>query len=186
MPPELSSDELRVLVAGLRNGHRDALDRAFDALRPRVFSLLVRMTKDTTLAEDLTQETFIRLARSAPNLEPGTRLDAWLVTVARNLALDHFRWTRMQRALTSDMSVGESLSQPESPFARVALSQTQRRVELALGELSDDERDLLLSVGVSGSTPSELARTLGLSAEVVRKRLSRARAKLLALLEQTA
>src|SRR5690606_20259141 len=90
MPPELSSDELRVLVAGLRAGHRDALDRAFDALRPRVFSLLVRMTKDSALAEDLTQEAFIRLARSAPNLEPDTRLDAWLVTVARNLALDHF------------------------------------------------------------------------------------------------
>ncbi|MCA9630466.1 MAG: RNA polymerase sigma factor [Myxococcales bacterium] len=180
------SDELRVLVAGLRAGRREALDRAFDVLRPRVFSLLVRMTRDTALAEDLTQETFIRLARSAPRLAPDTRLDAWLFTVARNLARDHFRWRRLHRALTSDTSVAESLTRPETPFARLATSQTGRRVELALAQLSDDERELLLSVGVSGSTPSELARTLGLSAEVVRKRLSRARARLLALLEQTA
>ncbi|MCA9641854.1 MAG: RNA polymerase sigma factor [Polyangiaceae bacterium] len=186
MPTELTSDEMRRLVAGLQSGRREALDQAFDSYRPRVFSLLVRMTKDSALAEDLTQEAFIRLARSAPKLLPDTRLDAWLMTVARNLALDHFRWRRMHRALTSDTSVGESFAKPETPFARVALSQTQRRVEQALGLLNDEERELLLSVGVSGSTPSELARTLGLSAGVVRKRLSRARARLLALLEQTA
>ncbi len=186
MLSELSTEELRALVASLRAGQREALDRAFDCFRPRVFSLLVRMTKDTALAEDLTQEAFIRLARAAPSLAPDTRLEAWLMTVSRNLALDHFRWRRMHRALTSDASVADSFAKPETPFARVATSQTQRRVEIALGQLSEDERELLLSVGVSGSTPSELARTLGLSAEVVRKRLSRARARLLSLLEQTA
>src|SRR5690606_10564456 len=150
-----------------------------------VYSLLVRLTQDRALAEDLSQETFIRLARGAPTLAPDTRLGPWLLTVARNLAMDHFRWRRMHLALTNDHSIGSAFPRPASPFASAVTSQASRHVEAALAKLKPDERELLLRVSLDGCTPNELALDLGLSAEVVRKRLSRARGRLLELLEQS-
>ncbi|MBW2465255.1 MAG: sigma-70 family RNA polymerase sigma factor, partial [Deltaproteobacteria bacterium] len=85
------SDDTR-LVAALRRGDREAFDAIYDRYRPRVFAFLGRLSGDRVLAEDLLQETFVRLARRAPDLDAATRLRPWLFTVARNLFLDHRRW----------------------------------------------------------------------------------------------
>ena len=79
------------LVRRLRRGDAAAFDAIYAQMRPRLFGFLVRLTRDRALAEDLLQESFLRLARSAPGLDPQTNLRAWLFRVARNLTIDHQR-----------------------------------------------------------------------------------------------
>jgi len=172
------------LVAGLKAGDPSAFDAVYDAYRPRVFGFLVRLTRDRALAEDLLQETFLRLVRNARRLESGTRLKAWLLTVARNLFVSHRRW----RVL--DLSRLASLSQspppaPQTPFEQVAGSEREAAVERAIGALSVPEREVILLVCVEGLSPAEAASVIGVSASAARQRLHRARARLRAALEET-
>src|SRR6478752_8858299 len=95
----------RSLVARLRAGDTGAFDEVYDAYRPRVFAFLLRMTRSRTLAEDLLDETWLRLVRHAPRLLPDTRMGPWLFTVARNLY-----WSHRRDALLEDSVVPELLT----------------------------------------------------------------------------
>jgi RNA polymerase sigma-70 factor (ECF subfamily) len=86
------------LIARLRAGDPAAFDVIYDRERARVFSFLVRMSGRRELAEDLVQETFLRLVRHAPRLHDDTRIRVWLLTVARNLCRSHFRWAFVDRS----------------------------------------------------------------------------------------
>jgi hypothetical protein len=79
----------RDLVARLKRGEPAAFDEAFDAYGSRLFSFLVRLSHRWEVAEDLLQETWLRLATRAPLLRDDTRLSAWLFTVARNGSAVH-------------------------------------------------------------------------------------------------
>ena len=75
-----------------RAGEALALEEAYDKYSRPVFALLLRMTQDRAAAEDLLQETFLRVWRSGGSFDPNRgALLPWLLTVARNLALDRFR-----------------------------------------------------------------------------------------------
>ena len=82
---QMDLDDERSLVARLRAGDTGAFDDVYEAYRPRVFSFLLRMSRSRTVAEDLLDETWLRLVRSAHDLRPDTRIGPWLFTVARNL-----------------------------------------------------------------------------------------------------
>ncbi len=170
--------ELR-LVARLRSGEPAAFEAVYEAFRPRIFSYLVRLSRRRDVAEDLMEETFLRLVSRATDLRSDTSLAAWLFTVARNL---HTSWCR-QRALHEDRISELEPSWPapargETPFEATARSETERRLELALARLALQDREVILLVAVEGFTPSETASVLGLAPEALRKRLQRARERL--------
>ena len=70
----MAPDDEQVLVARLSAGDTGAFDEVYDAYRPRVFGFLLRMTRNRALAEDLLDETWLRLVRHATRLLPDTRL----------------------------------------------------------------------------------------------------------------
>ena len=171
--------ELR-LVARIKAGDAAAFEAVYAAFRPRLFSFLVRLCRRRDVAEDLLEETWLRLVARGAALTPDTRLGPWLFTVARNL---HLSWWR-RRALEDASMLGLLPSWPEpargeTPFEATARTETQRRLETALARLSVPDRELLLLVA-EGFTPAEAAAALGLTPEASRKRLQRARERLLA------
>ena len=182
----MAPDDERVLVARLRAGDTGAFDQVYDAYRPRVFAFLLRMTRSRTVAEDLLDETWLRLVRHAARLLPDTRLGPWLFTVARNLY-----WSQRRDALVEESSVTELLtlwpsSAPwPSPFDLTAAGELERRVERALSTLSPQYLEVVLLVGHEGLTPTEAAVMCGISPEALRQRLSRARAALAERLRET-
>jgi len=182
----MDRDDERRLVARLRSGDTDAFDDIYDAYRPRVFAFLLRMSRSRTVAEDLLDETWLRLVQHAHTLRPDTRLAAWLFTVARNLY-----WSYRRSSLVEEASVPELLAlwpSPvpwPSPFDLAAASELQRRVERALSALSPQQREVLLLVGHEGLTPTDAAAVCGIGAEALRQRLSRARAALAEQLDDT-
>jgi RNA polymerase sigma-70 factor (ECF subfamily) len=162
---------------GLRRGDPAAFDGVFAAYRGRVFGYLARMTRRRDLAEDLTQEVFLRLARAARGLRPDTRLRAWLFTVAHNVMVSHARAQQVTFALAAELAERPPPAEP-TPFESVVQSATQQRIERALAQLPVGHREVILLVALEGLSAAEAGAALGLTPEAVRQRLSRARSML--------
>ena len=172
--------ELR-LVARLKAGDPAAFEAIYEAYRPRLFGFLVRMSRRRDLAEDLLEETWLRLVTRAETLGDDTPLAPWLFAVARNL---YFSWRRsrgVDAARTSELDPAwPAPERGDSPFAAAAASELERRVEAALARLPLADRELLLLTGVEGLSPAEAAQACGLPPVTLRARLHRARERLAA------
>jgi RNA polymerase sigma factor (sigma-70 family) len=164
------------LVAGLRSADPRAFDLVYARHRAPLFAFLVRLTGRRWLAEDLLQETWLRLARSATELPPDTRLRPWLFTVARNLFISHRRWAILDADRLRELGLWPGRkSDVETPLERAALSEAQRHLESALARLTLEHREVLLLCTVEQLAPSEAAEVLNITPEALRQRLSRAR-----------
>jgi len=166
------------LVADLRRGDPAAFDTVFAAYRRRLYAYLVRMTRRRDVAEDLLQETFLRLAQHAKKLDADTRLGAWLFTVAHRLVVSWGRAQAVRAQLAGDLPARETAGDERSPLEALASSQTQIALERAFATLSPAYREVALLVGVEGMQPAEVAIILDQKPEAIRQRLARARAQL--------
>ena len=176
--------EEQALVADLRRGDPAAFDAAYARWRAPLYGFLARLSGRREVAEDLLQETWLRLAQHAPRLAPDTELGAWLFTVARNLHRSHRRWNVVDTALHEALSrFAARLHEPRSPFDFAAASQLERQLEQALASLPLRYREPLLLTAVQQLTPAQAAQVLGLKPEALRQRLSRARGMLEAKLQ---
>lgn len=169
-------------VAGLRRGEPGAFDAVFSAYRRRIYGYLVRMTRRREAAEDLLQETFLRLAQHAKRLDADTRLGAWLFTVAHRLVQSWGRAQAVRAQLAGDLPSQEPAATTRSPLEAIADSQAQLAIERAFAALPPAYREVALLVGIEGMQPTEVAEVLGIRADAVRQRLARARAQLSELL----
>lgn len=141
------------------------------------------MARNRHVAEDLLQETWLRLASRSRDLDEDTDLGAWLFTVARNLFLSHVRRAMcgVERLDCSACAAQGELN--ATPFEIASATQTRRRLERALLELPIDQREVLVLVAVERLEPGQVATVLGVKPEAVRKRLERARKALAEKLE---
>jgi RNA polymerase sigma-70 factor (ECF subfamily) len=176
MPQNPDAETLRLL----RNRQPGGFDQAYAKYAERLFGFLRRLTGrgERHLAEDLLQQTFLRLAEHGAELRADSDLRAWLYTVARNAFLGERRGRR-------------EVATPALELVRDYSAETEARlllgdVEQAFERLRVDERELLLLVSVEGLEPHVVAKMLELEAATLRKRLARARGRLLQELERQA
>jgi RNA polymerase sigma-70 factor (ECF subfamily) len=163
-----------VLVRRVRVGEEAAFDAIHSAFNARLFNFLARLTRRREVAEELLEETWLRFVRHARQLDPDTRLGAWLFTVGRNLHVSYCR----TRAVESEVIGGLSLwpgTVADTPFEVTARNEFERRVEAELAALPETMREALLLVGVDGMQPSEAAIVCGITPEAMRQRVRRAR-----------
>jgi RNA polymerase sigma-70 factor (ECF subfamily) len=142
----------------------------------RLFNFLARLARSRDVAEDLLEETWLRLVRHAQQLRPDTRLGPWLFTVARNLHVSYRRSRMLEMGHLDDvLGLWPTGSAAPSPFETMAMNELERRLESALASLPATYREVLLLVGVEGLQPIEAAAVCGISPESLRQRLHRAR-----------
>jgi RNA polymerase sigma-70 factor, ECF subfamily len=167
----------QALVERLRRGDEAAFDAVYDAFNLRLFTFLLRLCRRHDVAEDLLEETWLRLVKHAPRLREDTVIAPWLFTVARNVYVSHYRARSLE-----DPQPGELLAlwpdRGATPFDQVAARQLEERMEAALAELPPSYRQVVELVSFDGLRPSEAAERCGVSPETMRQRLSRARARL--------
>lgn len=175
------------LVSRLQAGDATAFDEVHGQLNARLFSFLLRLSRRRDVAEDLLEETWLRLVTHAKRLRPDTRLAPWLFTVARNLYVSYQRSRMLEDTHASSLiGLWPCGSTRPSPFEETATNETERRVEAALAALPAAYREVLLLIGVEGLRPVDAAAVCGISPEALRQRLSRARALLTRHLEAPA
>jgi RNA polymerase sigma-70 factor, ECF subfamily len=166
-------------LALLRGRDERGFDLAYERYADRIFGFLVRLSRSRTLAEDLLQHTFLRLAECGSSLRPNSDLRAWLFSVARNAFHSHVR-ARGVAARLEATSLSEPGALSIGPESLLAVADLER----ALARLSNEDRELLLLVGVEDLNHAEVAEVLGVDQAAVRKRVSRARARLAQALDE--
>jgi RNA polymerase sigma factor (sigma-70 family) len=150
-----------------------------EAFNARLFNFLARLSNRREVAEDLLEETWLRLVVHAPRLRSDTRLGPWLFTVARNLYASYCRSRLLEDTWAGGMlGLWPSGRSEPSPLQAAEAGETERRVAHALASMPLIYREALLLVGVEGLQPSEAAAVCGVSAMAMRQRISRARALL--------
>lgn len=175
----MDPDQELALVARLRAGDADAFDQIHDAFNLRLFTFLARLTNRRDVAEDLLEETWLRLVKHAHRLRPDTSLAAWLFTVARHLHVSHCRSRLLEDSRSAELiGLWPSGSPERTPFELVEGSEARRRLARAVASLPVIYREALLLVAIEGLKPSQAAEVCGVSGEAMRQRLSRARSLL--------
>ena len=167
------------LVSRLRTGDAEAFDAVHQAFNGRLYNFLARLSNRHDVAEDLLEETWLRLVKHAGRLRPDTRLGPWLFTVARNLYASYCRSRLLEQSHAAGlMDLWPHGRRGPSPFEAAEASEAERRVVTALASLPLACREALLLVAVEGLRHSEAAEICGVTAEAMRQRVSRARALL--------
>ena len=161
-----------------RAGDARAFDQIYETFNRRLLNFLVRMTRNRASAEDLLEETWLRLVSSGYKLDADTRLCNWLFTVARNLFLSHCRSRSRENSYTGEHSLFWPELTSRSPYDEAYLSEFGDRIERALAEIPPSYREAILLVGYQGLRPADAATVCGISPEALRQRLSRARVML--------
>lgn len=173
------------LIARLKQGEEQAFDELYGHFRARIFSFLARLAGDLAVAEDLSQEVWLRLATRAGRLRDDTCLGAWLYTVARNLFISYRRNRLLDAARVGELGRMNLLpASPPSPFEAAAAGEAERALERAVAALPLRYREALLLVSFAGLAPEEAAAVCELRPDAFRKRLSRARQMLEAILQK--
>ena len=185
-PAKADDRELASLAAqGKEPAFRELLARYE---RP-VFSLVYRMVRDRTLAEDLAQEAFIRAFNAIGGYDPAYRFSNWIFKIAHNHTIDHIRRRKLDtvsidgspHATTSSEQERTALvleSTAESPAAFVEHRELGGQIERAIGELRPDYRTVILLRHVEGYAYEEIAEVMDIPLGTVKTYLHRARAEL--------
>jgi len=162
-------ERLIALVELARKGDKEAFGLLYDHYHGSVFRFLYYRTRTTTLAEDLTSETFFRALRSMNSFRwQGKDFGAWLMTIARNLTMDHFKAgrTRLEQA-TEDMGVHDDAT--EGPETAVLNSLTNELLLAALKKLPSEQQDCLVMRFLQGMSIAETALVLDRSEGAVKQ-----------------
>jgi RNA polymerase sigma-70 factor, ECF subfamily len=160
---------LIALVELARAGDKEAFGLLYDHYHVSVHRFLYYRTRSQTLAEDLTSETFFKALRSMSNFRwQGRDFGAWLMTIARNLATDHFKAGRTRLELVTD-DMGQHDDATEGPESAVLATLTNEALMRALTELPDEQRDCLIMRFLQGMSIAETAAVLGRSDGAVKQ-----------------
>lgn len=161
---ETPQDRARLiaLVDLARGGDAEAFGLLYDHYAPQVHRFLYYRTRSVQLAEDLTSDTFFRALRSMQSFKwQGKDFGAWLMTIARNLATDHFKAGRTRLELTTeDMGLHDD-AQVESPEEAVLGALTNEILLEALSGLPAEQRDCLVMRFLQSMSIAETAQALG-------------------------
>lgn len=165
------SDEALVARAG--RGDRIAAGALVMRHTDKIFAASLRMLGNRAAAEDVTQETFLRLWKNAGRWRSGeARIDTWLYKVAMNLCIDHQRKHRRE-------APGEAAPERADPAPRaddrLAASERQAEVAAAISTLPERQRMAITLSHFEELSNSETAEILGISIEAVESLLARGR-----------
>ncbi len=197
-PEQIAEQEaLGRQVARCMAGDADAWQHLVLSQHRRVYGICYRFTNSAPDAEDLTQEVFLKLYRNLGSFDVQRgSFTTWITTLTRNLLVDHFRRTRMDRA--TDSLNASFDGDPESPTVadqladhrpgqeqHVAGQQLKLRVQAALKELSPELREAVILRDLEDMDYKEIAQVLRIPEGTVKSRISRGRGELARLLQRT-
>jgi RNA polymerase sigma-70 factor (ECF subfamily) len=176
MSTDVSTTPEHRLIRLAADGDAAAIRTLYDRYAPRVYAVVRRIAGDDDLAQDYAQEAWIRAIRALPSFRGDARFSTWLHRIAVNAALQALRKadTRKKR----EGPVPDEV--PIAPKPRDSL--LQRRLEQALDGLPQGMRRVLILHDVEGYTHEEIGDVLGVTSGTSKSQLSKARAKMRAML----
>jgi RNA polymerase sigma-70 factor (ECF subfamily) len=182
---------VRAVAAGQQAAFAELLRRYENAILTFCYSF----TRNRESAEDLAQETFLRVYRNAARYQPVAKFSTWLYKIAANLCINEVKKDRLRPHLTLDEPAGpdpqgtrvvERLASPEeAPPGQAARRETQELLRQAIDRLPDDQRTTLVLVEYHHLPYQDVAEVLGVTVSAIKMRIKRARLTLREVLKAT-
>ncbi len=153
-----------------------------------LFRFLCGLCSDTTLAEEVFQETWLSLIRSESEQREAVQFKTWLYQIARNRLIDHWRKHAKRQALQDefDEQLHGAAASERSPEQQLSLARDRQRLQLALDNLPAEQREVFLLRAHGDLELGEIAELTQTPAETVKSRLRYALQKLRRLLADPA
>ena len=164
-------------------GHDAALNDLMERHAKPVFHFLCRMLGNEDDANDLAQETFVRVFKSRGSFRAEQKFSTWLFTIAANLARNHFRWRARHPNISLDaenpeteQSLGSTLpANNPAPNEQALTAERAKAVRLAVSKLPEDLREAMVLCEWEERSVAEAAAILETTPKAVESRLYRAR-----------
>jgi RNA polymerase sigma-70 factor (ECF subfamily) len=190
---ELATLTDQEVVALARDGREAAYRELIRRYERPVFSLVLRMVRDRQLAEDLSQETFIKALNAIGSYRPEYKFSSWIFKIANNAAIDHLRRRELDtlsldgapHAATPEEIEATALQvgdKGETPLEELEARELGSAIERAIAQLRPEYRACILLRHVEGLAYEEIAQSLDLPLGTVKTYIHRARHELRDLL----
>jgi len=193
--PPLSGLSDPAVVVQARKGSEAAYRELVARYERPVFSLIFRMVRDREMAEDLSQETFIKVLNNLDRYSPEFKFSSWLFKIANNLTIDHLRRRRINTisiegapdAVTAESARATAISvvsAGESPLDELESKELGSAIERAIGKLRPEYRACIMLRHVEDKSYEEIAEIVKLPLGTVKTYIHRARHELRSALEE--
>jgi RNA polymerase sigma-70 factor (ECF subfamily) len=165
------------LVRAAATGDERAYAKLVQAYQARLYNFVRSMVGNEQIAEDITQESFVKAYFSLSKLKEPARFKSWLFRIANNNTLDYLRKKRLPQQEVDD-SVKESYVDERNPEAGTIAAERSAHIQAALGKLKPEQRNILIMCDLQGLSYSEISEALGVPFGTVQSRIFYARKKL--------
>lgn len=177
------------LVAHACSGSEGAYRELLGRYQRPVFSLVYRMVRDREQAEDLAQETFVKVFNNIERYDPQYKFSSWIFKIASNLAIDHLRRKELQTVSLDGSRMAQTAeeveasrisvaSDDETPEEALEAKELGAEIERAIGKLRPEYRTAILLRHVEGRPYEEIAVIMGIPLGTVKTFIHRARLEL--------
>jgi RNA polymerase sigma-70 factor (ECF subfamily) len=160
------------LISLVESGDTEALAGLYDRHGRSAYSLAYRMMGDRQAAEDLVQDSFIKVWRSAKSYraERGS-VRTWILSITHNRGIDHIRSTASRRRTQDRVEMTAETTQQSEAFSETWRNSQRSQVQQALKTLPDEQLKILELAYFSGYTHAEIAEMLDLPLGTVKGRM---------------
>jgi RNA polymerase sigma-70 factor (ECF subfamily) len=172
---------LDALIERCLAGDQVAWEEIVRLHRRKVFNIAYKFVGKHDLAEDLTQDIFLKLYRSLDTFDRRANFQTWLISVSRNLCIDHYRSVRKERETINrdvDASTLSPVSRDRSAYAQLELRDRVQLLRAALDMLPPTLRTAVLMRDIQELTYQEIADRLNVPEGTVKSRINRGRTEL--------
>jgi RNA polymerase sigma-70 factor (ECF subfamily) len=168
------TDEM--IMEAVKNGDLQQASLLFERYHKRIYNFLARMTMDRALAEDLTQNVFLRIIKYRNSYREGLRFQSWIYQVARNIFSDHYQ---MHKNRFSDFIDVEKVSEhlPDSGENQT-LEEQEKLLARSMAMLNDEQRELLVLTRFQHMKYEDVAVIMDTTVANIKVKVHRAIAKL--------
>ena len=177
LPPQ----EIDPLIERCLHGDQDAWETIVGLYRRKVFNVAYKFVGRHDEAEELTQDVFVKLFKSLRTFDRRANFSTWLISVSRNLCIDHYRSVRREReSINHDVDV-VTLARPGGSDTPLAMLERRDRVAIlrgALDRLSPSLRAAIVLRDIQELSYQEIAERLGVPEGTVKSRINRGRTEL--------
>lgn len=163
------------LMEAVKGGDLQQASALFERYNKRLYNYLVRMTYDRDLAEDLTQNVFVRLLRYRNSYKEGLKFQSWIYQVARNVFADHYQASKNQKSTMDIEQYGDELLEPGEGKQQ---EEQERMLIRSMAMLNDEQRELLVLTRFTHLKYEEVAVLLNTSVANIKVKVHRAIGKL--------
>ena len=166
------------LLKSAQGGNLFAFEEIVRRYQRRVYSTALRITRRHDVADDVTQEAFLRAHRALASYDPGRPFGPWVCRIAANLAINHVRSPEAREEELDEAALAARPSTADGPLGALLDLEARTVLEDALGALPPEQRAVFVLRTFDDLSYKEIAEALDLEVGTVMSRLSRAREKL--------